>query len=355
MSNEAITRVITNDTSGSASHRLTLIVLADMVNPAGFCWVSLDKLAERVQSVKRRQLVNVLADLESRGEIGVLRRKREQGRNGVNYYVVNVGLSPQQQRDALAAAEGHARANGWISEPDCTNNDAVLVQCSTDISVADCTNQNGISATQYSGLVQSATDISATEYRVLVQPAAPDPSYDPIDPKGGTHTREGQPSAAVSFPPPVVIDYIPDRSPGGNGYHPPAEPPDPTPDPAVEERRQAIGHMANAITDVTGISAKLNKAEVIPLAIELVDGGYSPDQLHRHYGKDALPGGWNWYRDDWRGVATEKRKAGPPRLKEIRETIVLATASADAKTGKKLGAVERALAMFGNAPKTAPV
>lgn len=176
--------------------------------------------------------------------------------------------------------------------------------------------------------------------------------------EGEKNAREGhggpqrQPEA-VSPPFSVVSDYIPDRSPGGNGYHPPAEPPEPTPDPAVEERRQAIGHMANAITDVTGISARLNKAEVIPLAIELVDAGYSPGQLHRHYGKDAPPGGWHWYKDDWRGVTTEKRKGAPPRLKEIRETIVLATASADAKTGKKLGAVERALALFGNAPQTA--
>ena len=124
-------------------------------------------------------------------------------------------------------------------------------------------------------------------------------------------------------------------------------------DPAAEERRQAIGHMANAITDVTGISAKLNKAEVIPLAIELVDAGYSPGQLHRHYGKDATPDGWNWYKDDWRGQTTEKRKGSPPRLREIRETIVLATSSVETKTGKKLGAVERALAMFGPAPNVA--
>jgi len=158
---------------------------------------------------------------------------------------------------------------------------------------------------------------------------------------------------AGSPPPVIVTSYIPDRSPGGNGYHPPAEPPEPEPDPAAEERRQAIGAMANAITDVTGISARLNKGEVIPLAIELVDAGYSPGQLHAHYGKDAPPVGWHWYRDDWRGVTNERRKGGPPRLKEIRETIVQATTSA-AGTGKKLGAVERALAMFGNAPKTAP-
>lgn len=164
-----------------------------------------------------------------------------------------------------------------------------------------------------------------------------------------------QPQPAAGSPPSVVVvEHIPDRTPGGNGFHPPAEPPEPEPDPAAEERRQAIGAMANAITDVTGISARLNKAEVIPLAIELVDAGYSPSQLHRHYGKDAGPGGWNWYKDDWRGQTTEKRKGGPPRLKEIRETIVLATASVEAKTGKKLGAVERALAMFGNAPQTAP-
>ena len=170
--------------------------------------------------------------------------------------------------------------------------------------------------------------------------------------RAGRGEAQRQPA---TVPPPfsVVVDYIPDRTPGGNGYHPPAEPPEPEPDPAAEDRRQAIGHMANAITDVTGISAKLNKAEVIPLAIELVDAGYSPGQLHRHYGKDATPGGWNWYKDDWRGQTTEKRKGSPPRLREIRETIVLATSSVETKTGKKLGAIERALAMFGPAPNVA--
>ena len=166
---------------------------------------------------------------------------------------------------------------------------------------------------------------------------------------------QAQVQPAAGSPPPIVVTHhIPDRTPNGNGYHPPEEPPEPAPAPADEERRQAIGAMANAITDVTGISAKLNKAEVVPLAIELVDAGYSPGQLLAHYGKDAPPVGWHWYRDDWRGVTNERRKGGPPRLKEIRETIVLATASSSAAPVKKLGAVDRALAMFGNAPKTAP-
>ena len=214
MSNEALNRVWTSDTSGGASHRLTLIALADMINPAGFCWAWLDTLCEKVQSVKRRQLINVLADLEARGEVWVLRRKREQGRNGVNYYVVNVGLGAAELHVAFDAAKQHARANGWIGEPDCTNEDAGLVQSSTDISASSCTNANGNSAIGYTPLVQSSTDISATEYRVLVQQTAPDPSYDP------KKTQKEEPIKYISAPVP-------------------AAPPDSEPDPELVAAREA--------------------------------------------------------------------------------------------------------------------
>ena len=191
MSNEALKRVWTAQTSGGASHRLTLIALADMVNPSGFCWVSIDKLAEKVDVIKRRQLINVLAELEANGDISVLRRVKQQGRNGANYYVVNTGLQPDERDYALSAAEQHARANGWISAIDCTDNDA-----------PDCTN-NG-------ELVQSSTDISAIQYqpnsaiqyRELVQPAAPHPSYDPMKSMNPEDPGEERESA----PPPVPSD-----------------------------------------------------------------------------------------------------------------------------------------------------
>jgi len=144
----------------------------------------------------------------------------------------------------------------------------------------------------------------------------------------GDRARETNP--ALSTPknppsPPIVVTQIADRTPEGfratNGYHPPTEPPTPEPRTPSPEVR-AIGEMANAITDVTGVSAKLNWHDpktgsgVGDLAADLVDAGYTAEQVRAHYGREPTAGLWHWYESDWRG-----KKGDRPRLKEIRETI----------------------------------
>lgn len=137
----------------------------------------------------------------------------------------------------------------------------------------------------------------------------------------GDRAREATAQTAAVSPSPLIVKtQSADRTPEGfratNGYHPPEEPPTPesrTPPPEV----QAIGEMANAITDVTGVSAKLNWPDVGGLAEELVTAGYTPEELRTHYGREPTAGGlWHWYEADWRGKKGER-----PRLKEIRETI----------------------------------
>lgn len=149
-------------------------------------------------------------------------------------------------------------------------------------------------------------------------------------------------------PPPIVKHQPADRTPGGNGYRPPSEPAPQDRPPSPE--REAVGEMANAITEVTGISARLNWSDpkgngVGDLAASLVAAGYTPDQLRRHYSRQRAAGAWNWYDQDWRG-----KKGETPSLKGIRETIAGATQVQTAT--KKLSQIDRALAMFNTKPAT---
>lgn len=119
--------------------------------------------------------------------------------------------------------------------------------------------------------------------------------------------------------PPTVVYQSTDRTPAGfkaqYGYHPPTE----TPQPDERKPDPAIGDMTNAITEVTGIAAKLNK-EVFELAVVLVELGYSADQMRRAYSKSPTPGAWHWYAEHWKG-----KRGDRPSLKDIRETIAAAT------------------------------
>lgn len=79
---------------------------------------------------------------------------------------------------------------------------------------------------------------------------------------------------------------------------------------------QAIGSISNALTEVTGVSSKLNRQAMYEFSADLHAAGYTAAQVLRHYGGEPAPGAWNWYVDDWRGARGDK-----PNLKNIRETI----------------------------------
>lgn len=113
------------------------------------------------------------------------------------------------------------------------------------------------------------------------------------------------------------------------GYELSDEPPvdrEPRHKPPPSPEAAAIGEMANALTDVTGVASRLNWGKVGPVAGSLVEDGYTPEQVRRHFGRvDPGPGAWWYWRDDWRGKTTEKRKGEPPSLAVILERIGLAT------------------------------
>lgn len=147
----------------------------------------------------------------------------------------------------------------------------------------------------------------------------------------------------------MVIHQQPDRTPGRNGFRPPEEPPVDIRPPGPDV---AVGEMANAITEVTGMAARMNWRlpngnGVGDLAEELVANGYTADQVRRHYSRQPVAGAWHWYEQDWRG-----KKGETPSPRGIRETIAGATMVAAAP--KKVSQIERALAMFGSSNKPNP-
>lgn len=142
---------------------------------------------------------------------------------------------------------------------------------------------------------------------------------------------------AAASPPPTVITQSIDRTPKGfNGY---AAPPEPEPVKATrpEAERQAIGHLINAIVDVTGKPAKLNP-DVIAFAEELYPLGYNAEQVRRGYSRHQTTG-WNWYTHNWKG----RDKGDMPTIKDIRDTLGAATQETQKK--KKLSQLDIALGM----------
>lgn len=158
--------------------------------------------------------------------------------------------------------------------------------------------------------------------------------------EGGTRARATPLRPAKASPPPLVKSQSSDKTPEGfkatQGYKPPAEPP-------PGNRREpsaevvAVGELANAITEVTGVSAKLNWSDrkgdgVGDLAEALHQAGYTAEQVRAHYGRKKLAERWNWYESDWRG-----KKGDRPRLKEIRETIAGAVVDQPGKPQQESG------------------
>lgn len=88
----------------------------------------------------------------------------------------------------------------------------------------------------------------------------------------------------------------------------------PSPPPAKEltPEKEAHAHMINALGEVCGMSPYLNFDKLSDPAAQLIDAGYTEEQVRTHY---ARPDGW-WYQRDWRG-----QKGEYPRPGQVIETI----------------------------------
>lgn len=170
MSNSTLNRIWDIGTScSSLSHLAVLIAIGDACNDDNYCWMSLETLERKVKKVKRRQLINLLHDLERAGDIAVIKTYVEDGRNTYNHYVATLGLSPVERERAVAAAIRHTFGRGQVRREGAT----------------ECTPIGGEGVTE-------CTPQGAVECTGRVQPTAPDPSYDPEE-DIYTPARAGEP------------------------------------------------------------------------------------------------------------------------------------------------------------------
>lgn len=258
---------------------LMMLALADHADDDGWCWPNYETLALKIRR-NVKTVYRILSELESEGAI-----QRLDGRIGiVEPHIVDEVARRAEAAQARSAKPPQKRLN---SEKKVLNSE--------------------------NGVLTSEKEILKNEKPYYIDPSI-NRQGEPI-----AHDPQRPQAPADSPSPPVNVKIgIRDRTPGGRGYHPPAEPPPPAarprPEPTAEQR--AIADMANAITDATGISARLNWSEVSGFAEELVRAGYTPQQIREHYGSEKVADRWHWYESDWRG-----KKGDRPRLKEIRETI----------------------------------
>jgi hypothetical protein len=324
--------------------KLVLMYLAGLYNDeVGYAWPSYKAIAEYA-CVTRRAAINLAEELQRDGFVRITPRCGNGARPTSNAFELD-----------MAVLRAHVTPN------DSEHSSLTIVN-----TVHHKGDENGADSEHSSpyGEHSSLTIVNTVHpHSEHSSPYILSYSNSDISREGEPARADGQPQpAAVTPPPPVVVrSVIPDRSPGGMGYELSDEPPaDRTPrhKPAPSPEVAAIGEMANALTDVTGVSSRLNWGKVAPVAGSLVEDGYTPEQVRRHFGRvDPGPGAWWYWRDDWRGKTTEKRKGEPPTLAVILERIGLAvhqpgvTAPPPVKPQKKPSQIDLLLASLN--PKTA--
>lgn len=289
-----------------ATQRFVLLALADRANDqGGSCYPSILELSKKCAMSQR----TVIRAIDALVDGGFLVRKRHKSRSN-SYTIIVDRLRPSESvSDNLSPLVSDNLAHRQVT-------DCHLVS-------------DRLSP-------QHVTDCHLTSDTV-----SPDPSviHQEIH-QGGSTSGVGR-----SSPPPIVTHGSSNRTPGGNGFTPPPEPePEKRP---PSPAKVAMEAMTAAITEVTGIDARLNWTKengdgVGDVAYALVKAGYDADQVRRHYSQQPVAGAWNWYEKDWRG-----KKGEAPSLRGIRETIAGATQQT-AAPARKLSQIEKALAMLGN-------
>lgn len=85
---------------------LAMLALADMANDDGYCWPSVEKLAERCR-VEPRSINRIINRLEASGEIYI---ERGGGAGRTNQYIVTVGMDVETMVRSLMHYCGYTRA-----------------------------------------------------------------------------------------------------------------------------------------------------------------------------------------------------------------------------------------------------
>lgn len=278
-----------------STQRFVLLALADYADHDGTCFPSYNKTAARC-AISRSTAMRAIKALEAAGWLSTEPQTRANGSHTSNRILLNL--------EKLGGSSTVTPPSSTVTLGGYQDDTTLVAECDPPSST--------------------------------VTPL--DPSIDPsIDPSKGGRAKSPLPLPTVKFQPA-------DRTPGGNGFKLPDEPPTTPREPTAEDR--AVAAMSQALTDVTGISAKLNwKTGFGELCEQLVREGYTAEQVRAHYSRQRQAGAWNWYDQDWRG-----KKDEGPSLKGIRETIAGATQMA--APAKRVSQIDRALAMF-TTPKPA--
>lgn len=241
----------------SLSHLAVLIAIGDSCNDDGYCWMSLERLEKKVKKVKRRQLINLLHDLEAAGDIAVIKTYVEDGRNTYNHYVATIGLTPEERERAIAAAIRHTFGRGKVRREG-------AIECTPEGAV-ECTPNGKVGCSVLHG---------------GVQPTAPDPSYDPKkDIYKHARAREASPPPPTPTPPPILkkprsaYQGVPLLEQAGYQPPPAASGPPPLPDAAYLRRLPWTLERMGTTPDEMRASALLPAGELHVPALYLGDRG----------------------------------------------------------------------------------
>ena len=259
MSVKLMTAIWANGPSNS-TERFVLLTLADYANDDGAgAYPSLATIASRC-ALSRRTVIRAIESLVDSGYL-IRRRRKIEGRFTSSEYKINPQkLRPNSDTVSPVVVTNDHYGSDTVSPEWCQDDTMVVTH---DLQGGDTVSPNPL----------------------------PDPSIDPT--RGGERPKSrrmpvSSPSSRIQFQ-----DF---------------------PESSAERIQHAA--MVSAISEVTGMDAKLNFDKLAPAALDLVKAGYEPDQVRSYYARGAPPGRRNWYSDDWRG-----RKGDLPTVKNISETI----------------------------------
>lgn len=268
----------------TSTERFVLLALADRADQDGYCWPAFKDIADRC-AISRSTAIRAINSLEENGwlkrRVRLKNKSHERDSNG--YYLNFELLQVVAERDPGSSevtppSSTTLLPDSTVTPPSSTVTPQVVAQCYPNPHLEPSLNPQG------------EGNARARNVTVITQdpgPAAPPPPQE-IKPKSKSQSKPG------------VTLNIPE------GFEFPEDP----------EVKRAQAEMIHAVAEVTGMDAKLNFGVLLQPTLDLVLAGYRPDQIRDCYGRDAPPGRWHWYRDDWRG-----KKGDMPTLKNIVETV----------------------------------
>lgn len=84
-----------NHSQAAGNNLLVMLALADRADEDGVCWPGADFIAKRSR-LSVRTVHRIIKKLEKTEELLVFRRRRPDGTNHTNYYIIAVGLEPER-------------------------------------------------------------------------------------------------------------------------------------------------------------------------------------------------------------------------------------------------------------------